>query len=243
MDFIFTTSEWIANKKIYPTLRLFLNSIFCISIATFTYSHCYPEQTSILKDAQVSLLGWFVDGNFFLPIVMILLVWLSTWFIGVLVWYTFRWFLSRSLRKKIYAFEIGRQDVVGGLFTARKLIHRFTSRHFTQVEITQFYAELKTALTEEELNEIEEILQKGESEIHANFYLLVRMAIAMSIYFFWLPYFSFWLFITLLIIIIVLMLIMLLTGLAITIVPDFASKADQIIQQFLNNELPKRLIN
>lgn len=100
MDFIFTTSEWIANKKIYPALRLFLNSIFCISIATFTYSHCYPEQTSILKDAQVSILGWFVDGNFFLPIVMILLVWLSTWFIGVLVWYTFRWFLSRSLRKK-----------------------------------------------------------------------------------------------------------------------------------------------
>lgn len=243
MDFIFTTAEMVKSKKIYPALRLFLNSIFCISIATYIYSHCYPEQTTILKAAQLNLLGWFIDGNYFLPIVMVIFIWIATWMLGMTIWYTFNWILPRAVKKKIHAVQVGRQDVVQGLFGIRTVIRRFTSYHITQVEMTELYRHVKETLSEEELKELNEIFRKQEAEIQMNFYALFRLTIAMCIYWIWLPYFSTWLFVTLLVIVLVLMMLMLIGGFVITVLPDFAKKLDHIAHEFLTNQLPKRIVN
>lgn len=243
METVFTTQDWIMNKKIFPVMRLFLNSIFCVSIATFVYSHCYQEQTTVLKDAQLNLMRWFVDGNFFLPIVMVIFIWLGTWICGALIWYTFNWLLPRKFVKQIEAFEIGRQDIVLGFWELRRNLKKYASIHLTQNDIGQFYIQLKDTLTESELNELQQIFKKQEAEIQATVYMLLRLVFAMTIYCYWLPYFSVWLYVVLLAVVLAILFFMLMSGLLFTILPDIAKKFDQIAQQFFANQLPKRILN
>lgn len=233
-NFLFLASDYIKGKAIYPSIRRFLNLLFLVSITSFFYERLYGRYTLDEITNYKVILDFFVKGHFFIPFSIFVIVYALTQFISFLVFKIF--YLKKSLKitKEIFEQKIEKEDLVEGAGVIESYLNNLTHINLSKEEIIEVYTEIKQELSYEDIMELKKVLNDQKDIIELNFVLILRMFIAVTIYYASLENFGGYLYYPVIAILILLIIVLYNTYKYLDIAPALFEKFSIHLEYYLN---------
>lgn len=236
-DVLMWTADFVKDRPVYPILRRSLNIVFVASIASWWYYSCYGD---VLIKPLYTLGDWYdylLKGKYFIPAAMFTIVFVLSWLVSFGIYKGFGLWLGIKLKRQIIRYQATYEDTNEGLGMLSKVGSYFTTHEFNQDEQAQFYTELKTHISAEDLREIQKEINKAEGEMCDNFIMVFRMLCACIVYYIVLPEFSGWLMGVLLVVLVIVLANFFVAGLFFDILPVLASKLDDTAQAYFSRRV------
>lgn len=210
--------------------------IFCISISNAIFSKSHPDITLPNTLDYQKIWSFFVQGHFFIPLIIFLIVYFVTQGITTLFFIYYGDYKNFKLTKKILAYQIEKQDVHEGIKGINEVSNQIAIVDLTKEKILEMYNSLKSIFSEQDIVKLKEDLDEGKTIISNNFTTIFRGFIATTIYFATIPSFGWMLYLVVVVLFFFLFVILLLGYKLLDILPAIMSKAMRIEVWYLDKE-------
>lgn len=188
-------SYYLKGKPVYPAARRLLNLLFIICISSFIYEKIYGHYTWLDFTDYKGILNFLIKGRFFIPLSILIVVYASTQFFSFVCFAAINHIKSVKIQREILAYQFNKEaidEVLEGIENATKQVVPVT---FTPELIVNIYTELRAKIKPEIFEKLEENLRDPRNNLEANFILLVRAIIAITIFKMTIPEFGWLLYI------------------------------------------------
>jgi hypothetical protein len=217
-----------------------LNLLFNISIASFIYEKCYGDYTWLNYNDYKGILDFFIKGNFFIPFSIFLVVYSLTQFLSLLIFSVINHFKSVELTRKILQYQFQKETIEEKLTEINKVSNIVSPIELTKNNMIEVYQKLRNNITPEAFEEIENGLKEPKINLEANFNLAFRMMIAITIYFFTIPQFGWFLYTIAIIVLIVGMYIIVISYRFLDIFPTLMRKFHHHAEEYFSSQYLNR---
>ncbi|HSC54469.1 MAG TPA: hypothetical protein VLC98_12640 [Phnomibacter sp.] len=225
--------DYLKGKSVYPAFRRMLNLLFNISIASFVYEKFYGRYAWFNYNDYKGILNFFIKGSFFIPFSIFLVVYSITQFLSITSFSLLNHFKTVKMTRKILQYQFKKETVDEHLKELNKVSKIVSPIRLTKNTMIELYKELRTNITQEAFEEIEKGLKEPKQNLEANFTLAFRMTIAISIYFFSLEQFGWFLYLSALTIILIGMYVLLISYRFLDIIPTLIRKFHCQAEEYL----------
>lgn len=225
--------DYLKGKSVYPAFRRMLNLLFNISIASFVYEKFYGHYTWLNYNDYKGILDFFIKGNFFIPFSIFLVVFGTTQFLSISTFSLLNHFKTIKITREILQYQFKKETVDERLKELNKVSKIVTPIRLTKNTMIELYKKLRTNITPEAFEEIEEGLKEPKRNLEASFTLAFRMTVAISIYFFSLPQFGWLLYLTALTVLLIGMYVLLISYRFLDIMPTLMRKFHTQAEEYL----------
>lgn len=233
-DLLIYIADRLKDKSLFPFFRWILNIIFCVSISNTIFSKTHPDITLPNKLDYQKIWGFFIEGHFFIPLIIFLLVYLGTQGITTIFFMYFGDYKNFKLTKKILAYQIEKKDVHEGIKGISEVASQIAIVDLTKAKVLELYQDLKSTFSEQDLVQLKQDLDDGKSIISENFTTILRGLIATTIYFITIPSFGWLLYLIVLLLFLFLFVILLLGYKLLDILPAIMNRAALIENLYLD---------
>ncbi|MFA6089444.1 MAG: hypothetical protein WC755_06275 [Candidatus Woesearchaeota archaeon] len=227
------TGDYLRGKSVYPIFRRLLNLLFNVSISSFIYEKCYGNYSWLNYNDYKGILDFFIKGNFFIPFSIYVLVYSVTQFLSIIYFFLFNHFKTIKLTRKILLYQIKKDHVNERLKEISKVSKYVSPVKLTKNTMISLYKELRGQITPEAFNELEKGLKEPKQNLEANFTLVFRMSIAISIYFFSIPKFGWLLYLIIITVSIIVMYVLMISYRFLDILPTLMRKFHLHAEEYL----------
>ena len=227
-------ANYLKGKSIYPSFRRALNILFNISIASFIYEKIYGEYYWIRYDDYEGILNFFVKGEFFIPFSILIVVYGFTQFTSILLFYGINQIKTIRVSRKILAYQYNKAQVEEKIRNVTKYSTLVNPKRLTKTHMTELYGKLRDEIKPEIFAELKKDLEEPKKIVQANFHLIFRAIIAITVYFIALKIFGCGLFIFVMIILLLSMYLLILSYRFLDIIPVLAEKLHEIAENYFN---------
>lgn len=232
--------DYLKGKSIYPSFRRMLNLLFNISIASFIYEKCYGNYTWLNYNDYKGILDFFIKGNFFIPFSIFLVVYSLTQFLSLLIFSVINHFKSVKLTRKILQYQFQKETIEEKLTEISKVSNIVSPIELTKNNMIEVYQKLRNDITPEAFEEIENGLKEPKINLEANFNLAFRMMIAITIYFYTIPQFGWFLYMIAIIVLILGMYIIMISYRFLDIFPTLMRKFHHQAEEYFSSQFLNR---
>ncbi len=233
-------ADYLKGKTVYPTFRRMLNLLFNISIASFLYEKCYGKYIWLNYNDYKGIFDFFIKGNFFIPFSIFVVVYSVTQFLSIAIFFVINHFKSLKVTRKILQYQFEKETVDKELDNVTRISDILIPESFTKDKMLSLYLEFRNQLTPEAFSTIEKELKEPKLNLQNNFTLAFRMVIAISIYFFSLPQFGRFLYVTIMIILLIGMYVLMISYQFLNILPTlikmFHFQAEEYLKSLNQND-------
>jgi hypothetical protein len=229
--------DYLKGKSVYPAFRRLLNLLFNISIASFVYEKYYGTYTWLNYNDYKGILDFFIKGNFFIPFSIFLVVYGTTQFLSISIFYVINHVKSVNLTREIFQYQFKKENIDERLKDINKVSKIVSPIRPTKNTMLAVYQKLRNHITPEAFAAIEKSLKEPKQNLEANFTLAFRMIIAITIYFLSLPQFGWLLYLTAMLVLISSMYILLISYRFLDILPTLMRKFHHQAEEYLRLHL------
>jgi hypothetical protein len=229
--------DYLKGKSVYPAFRRLLNLLFNISIASFIYEKYYGTYTWLNYNDYKGILDFFIKGNFFIPFSIFLVVYGTTQFLSISIFYVINHVKSVNLTREIFQYQFKKENIDERLKDINKVSKIVSPIRPTKNTMLAVYQKLRNHITPEAFAAIEKSLKEPKQNLEANFTLAFRMIIAITIYFLSLPQFGWLLYLTAMLVLISSMYILLISYRFLDILPTLMRKFHHQAEEYLRLHL------
>lgn len=224
-DLLIYFADTIKGKSYYPIVRTFFNLIFLTSITNYVLSKTHPSLAFPKTLALNEITKFFIDGRFFIPLVIFVLVYLFTSFIGGLLFMWLGDLKNQKINKRIAKFQIKKNDLVESVNTIEEVSEKILILDLTKDKLMGLYKSLKPAFKKRDYEIMKEKLEESKQILGLNFDLTLRAFFAVIIYFITLEAFGCLLFILSLFTLLVCMALLLIAYKIVDLLPRIMERA------------------
>lgn len=189
-EYFFIIGDYLKGKPVYPVIRRFLNLLFSTSLTSFLFEKFYFKYTLYDITDYKSILSFFINGNFFVPFSIFIII---HYFLD---WISDGFFLVFTLRKssevvtEIYNYELNKYDYRNIVDTINKNPIIKMPIKFNKSVISNLLKHLSHELTIEQWQEAEILLEEQKTATKESFKLSIKAFLTFTVYFFIVPYFG-----------------------------------------------------
>ncbi|WP_319592125.1 hypothetical protein [uncultured Draconibacterium sp.] len=183
-DLLLVVGDYLKGKTIIPQIRRILNFIFTISITSFFYERIIGPYSWIEITDYKGILDFFVKGNFYVPLFMYVIVYVS---ISLLSYVLFDIFVNKKSVKwteKIIKYELIKKVDEDSYWNIGNANSSLAKKTIDKSRIKSLYDTLTKKFGKEEVRSLEKALSEAKKDLSSNFTLIIRGLIAIIIYFF-----------------------------------------------------------
>jgi hypothetical protein len=235
-DLLIYVADRLKGKSLFPLFRWLLNIIFCISISNAIFSKSHPEITLPKTLDYEKIWDFFIQGYFFIPLVIFLIVYFVTQGIVTLFFMYFGDYKNFKLTKRIISYNVEKKELLEGIEGITEISQKFTIVDLTKDKLLEMFNEIKGSVSDADLVKIKEDLEKSKTTISDNFVTLLRGLVAITIYFCTIPSFGYILYILVVLLFIILFIILLIGYKLLDLLPTLIQKAIHIDSIYQSND-------
>jgi len=183
-DILLIIGDYLKGKTIIPQIRRILNFIFTISITAFFYEIVIGPYSWIEITDYKGILDFFVKGNFYVPLFMYVVVYVS---VSVLSYILFDLFVDKKRDKwteKIIKYELIKKIDEDSYWNIGRTNNSIAKKPIDKSKIKSLYDSLTKKIGNEELTKLQKGLSEAKKDLSSNFTLILRGFVAITIYFF-----------------------------------------------------------
>ena len=175
-------SHFIQGKPIYRPVRRMLNLLLNVSIASYFYIRCFgPYQWLDVTDYK-GILDFFIQGKFFLPFSIFIVVYAITETFGYLLFKGLTHFWSLRNQRKLLQYSLTSKQIDNGIEGIGLASKAVVPEEMTKEKLVQFYNEIAPEITPEALREMKQALDDPKKNLQSNFVAVIRIMIALLVY-------------------------------------------------------------
>ena len=224
-DILIYIADRLKGKSLFPLFRWILNIIFCISISNAIFSKSHPDITLPNTFDYQKIWTFFIQGHFFIPLIIFLVVYFVTQGFTTLFFMYFGDYKNFKLTKKILAYQIEKNEVHESIQGITEVSNKLAIVDLTKEKLLEMYNGLKNVISEKDLAKFKEGLDDAKTIVSDNFTTILRGLIATTIYFITIPSFGWVLYLIVIFLFSFLFIILLLAYKLFDILPAVMSKA------------------
>ncbi len=232
-------ADYFKGKSIYPSFRKLASLLFNISIASFIFEMFYGEYAWLNYNDYKGILNFFIKGNFFIPFSIFIAVWSVSQFIALIIFTSINHFQTLKLTREIVYYQIKKETIDKNLKQISKASRYATPIRITKGMMIEMYQQLKNELTPELYQKMETELKIPKENLEANFILVFRAFIAITIYFLSIQQFGWILFTITSIVLICSLYIIMLSYRLLDVFPTLIRKFHALAEKYLKEHEPK----
>jgi hypothetical protein len=232
--------NYLDGKSVYPAFRRILNLLFNVSITSFIYEKFIGKYTWLNYNNYEEILDFFIKGNFFIPFSLFVVVYSTSQFFSFSFFYTIKHFISLKIERTIVSYQFEKETIDEGLKQISKVSKFVSPIKLTRHKMLEIYKELRNQISPEALKVVDKELKGPKQNLEANFILSFRMIIAITIYFFSLPQFGWFLFAIAMFVLIVGMIFLMVVYSYLDIISTLLRKFLQQAEKYVEQDLSAR---
>lgn len=232
--FLNMASYFIDGKPIYPIARRLLNLLFVISGSSFIFESFYGNYNWLDISDYKGIINFFIKGKFFIPFSIFIVYYSISYFIATLLFGVLNHLKSVKLQRSLLAYQYKKAHIEQGVELINN-VSTYVAPYKIDVDILlQAYGSIRNEINQEAFQEIEKSLKEPKKSLEENFILIFRALIAVTIFKFSLPEFSWLLYIITIVVFGTTILLINVAYWLLDIAPTFIRVLHLQVEQFYN---------
>lgn len=188
--FNFIIENFLKGKETYPVLRRIVNLLLSLSITSYFFEWIYyPYEWLDITDYK-AITDFFIKGFFIIPLLLFVTI---HWGIQQLAYVFLVLTVQRKTARwieKLSELKVKKTDLLTASKVASEQLGAKLSKEERLTWVARLYQYLKASVDPIQWSQIERKLGVQQAVVKSHFFLLVRLAIALTIYIFVLPHFG-----------------------------------------------------